>query len=246
MIMPDSGHHGAVPSFPGEESECMSEATQIVAIDGPAGAGKSTTAKEVARRLDFAFLDTGAMYRAATWWAVHEGVDLDDGEALAAHTARMELDIRESPNGQVVTVNGADVSQAIRTPEITRLIYKLDQNSAIRAQLVELQRRFGEKQPTVAEGRDIGTVVFPKARCKIYLDASLDTRTERRALQLRERGESVDLEALRADVHERDEQSKNRADSPLRQADDAVLVDSTDLTWEETVDTVVRLARKIL
>ena len=224
----------------------MSEATQIVAIDGPAGAGKSTTAKEVARRLGFAFLDTGAMYRAATWWAVDQKVDMDDGEALAANTSQMDLDIQESESGQRVSVNGVDVSQAIRTPEITRLIYKLDQNSTIRRQLVELQRRFGEKAPTVAEGRDIGTVVFPQAKCKIYLDASLDTRTERRARQMKAKGQEVNWEQLRADVHERDEQSKNRADSPLRRADDAILLDSTDLSWEETVAEVVRLAREVL
>ncbi|MCF6286909.1 MAG: (d)CMP kinase, partial [Candidatus Hydrogenedentes bacterium] len=155
-LLPQSHLHHA-------EDSTISEATQIVAIDGPAGAGKSTTAKEVAKRLNFAFLDTGAMYRAATWWAVDQGVDLDDGVALAAHTARMDLDIQESAQGQTVTVNGTDVSQEIRKPEITKLIYKLDQNSEIRQQLVALQRRFGEKQPTVAEGRDIGTVVFPKA-----------------------------------------------------------------------------------
>ncbi len=224
----------------------MSDATQIVAIDGPAGAGKSTTAKEVARRLGFAFLDTGAMYRAATWWAIDQGINLDDGDALAAHTAAMTLDIEERDSGQVVTVNGQDVSAAIRTPEVTNLIYKLDQNSAIRKQLVELQRRFGEKQPTVAEGRDIGTVVFPKAKCKIYLDASLDTRTNRRARQMRKRGQAYDWDTLRAEVHERDEQSKNRADSPLRKADDAFLLDSTDMSWDETVDAVVRHAQEVL
>lgn len=224
----------------------MSDATQIVAIDGPAGAGKSTTAKEVARRLGFAFLDTGAMYRAATWWAVDQGIDLDDGEALAAHTATMELGIEERETGQVVTVNGQDVSAAIRTPEITNLIYKLDQNSAIRRQLVELQRRFGEKQPTVAEGRDVGTVVFPKAKCKIYLDASLDTRTNRRARQMRKRGQAYDWDTLRAEVHERDEQSRNRTDSPLRKADDAFLLDSTDMSWDETVDAVVNHAQEVL
>lgn len=224
----------------------MCNATQIVAIDGPAGAGKSTTAKAVAAILGFAFLDTGAMYRAATWWAVSEGVDLDDPEAIAAHTARMELQMEETDGGQVVRVNGADVSDAIRTPDITRQIYKLDQNPIVRRQLVELQRRFGEKQPTVAEGRDIGTVVFPKARCKVYLDASLDTRTERRARQMREKGAAVDREKLRADLHERDEQSRNRADSPLRQADDAVRVDTTHLSFDEAVDEIVALARKVL
>lgn len=224
----------------------MSEATQIVAIDGPAGAGKSTTAKNVARVLGFAFLDTGAMYRAATWWALDQGVDLDKPEALAANTARMTLNIEESDAGQVVRVNGVDVSDAIRTPAITNLIYKLDQNSSVRAQLVALQRRFGEQQPTVAEGRDIGTVVFPKAKCKIFLDASLDARTERRARQLQEKGAPVDLEKLRADLHERDEQSRNRVDSPLRQADDAVLLDTTALTFDEAVGEIVALARKVL
>lgn len=224
----------------------MSEATQIVAIDGPAGAGKSTTAKMVAKKLNFAFLDTGAMYRAATWWALDQGVDLDDPQALADNTARMTLEISESEAGQVVRVNGMDVSEAIRTPEITNLIYKLDQNSTIRAQLVALQRRFGEQQPTVAEGRDIGTVVFPKARCKIFLDASLDARTDRRARQLEAKGAPVDREKLRADLHERDEQSRNRADSPLRQADDAILLDTTELTFDEAVDRIVALARGAL
>jgi cytidylate kinase len=224
----------------------MSEAIQIVAIDGPAGAGKSTTAKHVARILGFAFLDTGAMYRAATWWALDQGINLDDPEALAANTAKMTLAIEETDGGQVVRVNGVDVSDAIRTPAITNLIYKLDQNSSVRAQLVALQRRFGEQQPTVAEGRDIGTVVFPMARCKIFLDASLDARTERRARQLLEKGAPVDREKLRADLHERDEQSRNRADSPLRQADDAVLLDTTTLSFDEAVDEIVSLARKVL
>lgn len=224
----------------------MSEATQIVAIDGPAGAGKSTTAKMVAKKLNFAFLDTGAMYRAATWWALDQGVDLDDPQALADNTARMTLEISESEAGQVVRVNGMDVSEAIRTPEITNLIYKLDQNSTIRAQLVALQRRFGEQQPTVAEGRDIGTVVFPMARCKIFLDASLDARTDRRARQLEAKGAPVDREKLRADLHERDEQSRNRADSPLRQAEDAILLDTTELTFDEAVDRIVALARGAL
>lgn len=224
----------------------MSDATQIVAIDGPAGAGKSTTAREVARSLGFAFLDTGAMYRAATWWALHEGIDLDDPAALAAHTGRMGLDIEETPGGQRVRVNGTDVTDAIRTPEITRQIFKLDQNSQVRTQLVALQREFGERQPTVAEGRDIGTVVFPRARCKIFLDASLETRAERRARQLAEKGAEVDLAALRDELHERDEQSRNRADSPLRQAEDAVRLDTTSLSFDEAVAAIVATAKEKL
>jgi CMP/dCMP kinase len=200
----------------------------------------------VAKALGFSFLDTGAMYRAATWWALQQGISLDDPEALADSTRSMELDIRESDSGQLVVVNGQDATHAIRTPEVTRVIYKLDQNSAVRRHLVELQRRFGERAPTVAEGRDIGTVVFPKARCKIYLDASIAARAQRRALELEAKGMTVDRAKLAAEIHERDEQSKNRQDSPLRRADDAVLVDTTHLTQDETVAEIVRLAREKL
>ncbi len=222
----------------------MSEAAHIVAIDGPAGAGKSTVARRVAEALGFAFLDTGAMYRAATWRAMHHGIDLEDGTALAASTQVMDLRLEETGPGQRVVVDGEDVTAAIRTPEVTREIYRLDQNSAVRRHLVELQRRFGERQPTVAEGRDIGTVVFPKARCKIYLDASLEERAQRRAAQLAEKGAEVDLARLRTEIHERDEKSKNRADSPLCQAEDAVLVDTTDLPADEVVSRLVALARE--
>lgn len=222
----------------------MSEATHIVAIDGPAGAGKSSTAKRVAEVLGYSFLDTGAMYRAATWNAVQQGISLDDGEALAEATRVMQLDVEESPSGQRVLVNGQDVTDAIRTPEITRIIFKLDQNPAVRRHLVALQQRVGAQRPTVAEGRDIGTVVFPKAHCKIYMDASLDERTRRRARQLEEKGGVVDYAALKAEIAERDEKAINRADSPLRPADDAVILDTTQLSFDEVVDAVVRLARQ--
>ncbi len=224
----------------------MSEAEQIVAIDGPVGTGKSSVAKEAARRLGFAFLDTGAMYRAATWRAVHHGLDLEDGEALVASTAAMKLDMEETEDGQVVMVDGVDVSAAIRRPDVTRLIYKLDQNPAVRRRLVALQQDFGERRPTVAEGRDIGTVVFPKAKCKIYMDAHVEARTARRAKQLLEKGIEVDLDALRNDIEERDYESMNRAVSPLRKAEDAVLLDTTELDFEAAVEQVVRLAREKL
>lgn len=224
----------------------MSEATQIVAIDGPAGAGKSTTARRVAEALGFAFLDTGAMYRAATWWALHNGVDLDDPEATAASTRAMPLEMIDENGVTRVFVDGIDVTDAIRTPEVTGLIYKLDQNPPVRRRLVELQREVGERAPTVAEGRDIGTVVFPKARCKIYLDASIEERARRRACDLEAKGHRVDIETLKADIHDRDEKAKNRADSPLRRADDAHLVDTTALSPDEVVAEIVRLARSLL
>lgn len=224
----------------------MSEATQILAIDGPAGAGKSSTAKQAARLLGFAFLDTGAMYRAATWHALQQGLDLDDPEAMAASTRGMDLDIQEHPGGQKVFVNGNDVTAAIRTPEITRLIYKLDQNPEVRRHLVALQQRFGERQPTVAEGRDIGTVVFPKSKCKIYMDAAIEERARRRALEMEQKGIAVDIAQLCADIAERDRQSMERKDSPLRRADDAVLLDTTRLNFDQSVAEVLRIAKERL
>jgi len=190
----------------------------VVAIDGPAGAGKSTVARRVAEVLGYAFLDTGAMYRAATWWALNEGIDWDDPAALAASTRAMVFDLSEENGAQRVTVNGRDVSAAIRSPEITRLIHKLDGIRAVRAHLVDLQRTFAAKGPTVAEGRDIGTVVFPKAKCKVYMDASLEQRTRRRAAELAARGVAVDVDDLREEIRVRDEKNMTRGESPLRRA----------------------------
>jgi cytidylate kinase len=220
--------------------------TQVVAIDGPAGAGKSSCARRVATELRYAFLDTGAMYRAATWNAVHQGIDLDDAEALAEATRQMELTLDETEDGVSVTVDGRDVSHEIRTPEITRIIYKLDQRPAVREHLVELQRRFALRGPIVAEGRDMGTVVFPAARCKVFLDASVDERAMRRMRQLAEKGMPGDFETIRSEIAERDEMTRTRAVAPLRPADDAVIVDSTGMTLDEVVAALVALARERL
>lgn len=219
---------------------------KIVAIDGPAGAGKSSVSRRVASELGFAFLDTGAMYRAATWRALKLGVPLDVPEALTQCTAEMRLELTETDSGLLVSVDGEDVSEVIRTPEVTRNIYRLDQVSGVRRHLVELQRIFGCRRPTVAEGRDIGTVVFPAARCKIYLDASLECRAKRRALELEVKGMPVDFEALVEEIRDRDEKSMTRADSPLRRADDAVLVDTTSMDQDQVVACLVALARERL
>ncbi len=224
----------------------MRELTDIVAIDGPAGAGKSTGARHAARELGFSFLDTGAMYRAATWWALEQGIDLDDPQALAAATCAMPLDLRDEPGGLRVLVDERDISPDIRTPEVTRQIYRLDQNARVREHLVELQRAYAAGQPTVAEGRDMGTVVFPHAKCKIFLDASIDERARRRADEMTGKGLAVNLEALRKEIHERDEQSRNRQVSPLRKADDAVLLDTTHMTLDEVVAAIVKMARQRL
>jgi len=224
----------------------MSEAICIVAIDGPAGAGKSSVAREVARRLGFRFLDTGAMYRAATWRALHRGIHASDKQGLIGSTRAMKLDMREDGEGLRVFVDGEEVTDAIRTPEMTRQIKFLDQIPEVREHLVELQRQFGEAGPTVAEGRDIGTVVFPKAGCKIFLDASPECRAERRAAQLREKGIPFDEEELRQEIRDRDEASRKRKIAPLRQAEDAVLVDTTGLSFEQVVARIEAIARERL
>ena len=223
----------------------MSNADHVVAIDGPAGAGKSTVARRVAERLGYAFLDTGAMYRAATWRAITAGIDLDDPVAAAESTRAMRLDLNDREGGLQVLVDGQDVSEAIRSPEVTRVTYRLDENPEVRAHLVMLQRAFAAKRPTVAEGRDMGTVVFPNAKCKIFLDASIEERTRRRAAELQAKGLEVDMDLLREEICVRDEKARTRAVAPLRRAEDAILVDTTDLAIDEVVEKIVRLARSV-
>lgn len=221
----------------------MTALTQIVAIDGPAGAGKSTAARRAARELGFAFLDTGAMYRAATWRVLEKGVPLDDPAAVAASTQAMALQLEETPAGIHVTVDGEDVTRAIRTAAVTRNIYHIDQNPAVRSHLVVLQRAFARKRPTVAEGRDMATVVFPQARCKIYLDASLEERARRRTLELQSQGTAAEIEEVRREIAERDEKSRTRAVAPLRRAPGALLIDTTGMRLEDVVDRIVEEAR---
>lgn len=226
----------------------MSDApiVDIVAIDGPAGAGKSTVARKVAAALGLAYLDTGAMYRAATWNALHKGVDFDDETALAQATRDMALELIEDSDGLRVRVDGEDVSKAIRTQEVTKNIYRLDQLAEVRAHLVELQRQYGARKATVADGRDMGTVVFPEARCKIFLDASLDERALRRMKDLEALGEPVDFDVLRGEIEERDRKAQTRAVSPLRQAPDALRLDTTGTPLDDVVKKIIALARERL
>ena len=205
----------------------------VITLDGPAGSGKSTIAKRIASRLGYAFLDTGAMYRAATWWALHNGVDMTDEAALVASTAAIPLVMEERASGLYVGVDGIDVSEAIRTPEVTNAIKQLDGIVGVRSTMVELQRTLGVQQPTVADGRDMGTVVFPNARCKFFVDASLDERTRRRAEELTRKGIAFDAETLKQDIHTRDENDRNRKIAPLKPAEDAHLIDTSSMTLDE-------------
>lgn len=215
----------------------------VVAIDGPAASGKSTTARMAAERLGFLYLDTGAMYRAVTWKALDEGMDPDDAASLEDLVARIRLDLVADPSGGRVLVDGEDVTERIREPRISREVSRVSRASAVRRAMVAAQRAIGERGAVVVEGRDIGTVVFPGAAVKIYLAASIDERARRRREELRSAGLDQDFEELREEIRRRDELDSGRQDSPLRQAEDAVRIDTTGLTVEEQVERVVAIAR---
>lgn len=217
---------------------------RVVAVDGPAGAGKSSACRALAARLRFAYVDTGAMYRAVGVLAREQSIALDDDPRLAGLLA--DLDFAIDPGGERLIVNGRDLGEAIRRPEAGELASRVSTRGIVRTRLVALQRRLGEAQPVVMEGRDIGTVVFPDAPVKIFLTADPAERAHRRAVELRARGEAIDEAALAAELARRDARDQTRPNSPLRPAADAVRLDSTHLTLDQVVDAMERLARAAL
>jgi CMP/dCMP kinase len=213
-----------------------------ITLDGPSGTGKSSVARAVAARLGAAYLDTGAMYRAATVAVLDAGVDPEDAVAVAGVVAAARIEVGTTADEELVLVDGADVAERIRSAEVTRTVSAVSAVPAVRRQLVEQQRALVFAAPSVVvEGRDIGTVVLPDATLKIYLTAAPEVRAQRRAGQL---GlvEPAEVAALAEDLRRRDEYDSSRADSPLRPAADAVIVDSTDLDREAVIDRVVGLA----
>ncbi len=212
----------------------------IVAIDGPAGAGKSTIARSVAERLGFLYIDTGAMYRAIALWALRTGTSLDDMHRLEA--LAVSADLKLVGPGKI-ELNGEDVSEAIRANEVSQAASKVAQMPGVRRALVEKQQHYGETTSVVMEGRDIGTVVFPEAQVKFYLDANPRIRADRRAAELAERGEDWVIEDLVREIEERDRRDSARAHSPLRQAEDAVYLDTSDLSPAEVEEAILRVVR---
>jgi len=224
---------------------------RVVAIDGPAGAGKSTVGRALARRLGWQYIDTGAMYRAVTLAASREGVDLEGGAAgLAEELARVareaRIELHEDPGGLRVLLEGEDVSEAIRTPELTRLVRHVARCGAARREMVKKQRTLAEAGGIVMEGRDIGTVVLPDAAVKFYLDAAPRERARRRATDLERAGIEADRARLEKEIVSRDASDRERADGPLKVADDAEVVDTTGMTFEEVVDRLEAIARERL
>jgi len=207
-----------------------------IAIDGPAGAGKTTIAREVARRLGLRYVDTGAMYRAVAWKSLQEGIPLYDEAAIAEMAGKMNIDFR--PGDGRIFVDGMDVSEAIRTPEVTRLSSPVSAISGVRRVLVAQQKKLAG-DGVVMEGRDIGSVVLPNAESKVFLTASVDERANRRYLEMKAAGMQVDIEALKKDIEERDIRDSTRSDSPLTQVPDAVVIDTDDLTVEEVIEKVI-------
>jgi cytidylate kinase len=213
----------------------------VVAIDGPAGAGKSTVARSVAARLGFLYVDTGAMYRAVALWAQCRNIDTSDMHRLE-QLAR-EADIRFESGTQRVLLNGEDVTGAIRTPEISAASSQVAAVPAVRRALVDKQRRMAEQANIVMEGRDIGSNVFPEAKVKIYLDAPADVRAVRRARELAGRGVPADAAVTGREIEERDHRDRSRPEAPLLQAPDAVYVDTAGLNEEEVAEAVLKIVR---
>ena len=216
----------------------------IITIDGPAGVGKSTISRKVAARYGYTYLDTGAMYRAVAWYLVQNGIDIDnsaDVESVLDDITITLLPAKNEGDDVGVLLNGENISAQIRTPDISMIASTVSALPVVREKLTAMQRQIGAQGCVVAEGRDTGTVVFPEASNKFYLDARPEARAGRRALQLRERGESVDEEKLLEMTIARDKQDSEREIAPLKKADDAVLVDTTDLTADQVFKAITEL-----
>jgi cytidylate kinase len=211
----------------------------VVAIDGPAGAGKSTIAQRLADRLGFTYIDSGAMYRAVALWALRQNIDLGDMHRLEQLALAAEIELLPAR----IRLNGEDVTEAIRAPEVSTGASKVAVIPGVRRAMVAKQRAIGERASIVMEGRDIGTVVFPNADVKIFLDAQLSERVRRRLQEVRAKGDPITEDALTEQMQERDRRDSTRADSPLSQAPDAVYLDSTALSIEEVEDEILKIVR---
>jgi len=216
----------------------------IIAIDGPAGSGKSTTAKLVAKELGIAFLDSGAMYRTVALAVLKSGEKFDDPDKIIKILFNSNLDFKFEDSRLSIFLNGEDVTESIRTPEVNQVVPIVAAMPEIRRQMVPAQRKIGKKISVVAEGRDIGTVVFPKADLKIFLTASIDARAQRRFLELKNKNYDVSLEEIKKEIELRDLKDTQREISPLVKAADAIELDTSSLTIAEQVDFIVQKARE--
>ncbi len=216
-----------------------------IAIDGPAGSGKSTAAKETAKRLGMVYVDTGAMYRTVALACMRAGVSVSDEAAALSVLNRIDMRIEPEQGGQRIFLDGKDVTAEIRTPEIGKGASEVAAFRKVRERLVEIQQELARKYPVVMDGRDIGTVVLPDAELKIYLDAGVEERARRRQGELREQGKTEELSEVMEKIRQRDEADKTREHSPLRMANDAILLDSTGMSAEEVVQAILAEVEKL-
>ncbi|SFI33847.1 cytidylate kinase [Pseudobutyrivibrio sp. OR37] len=215
-----------------------------VAIDGPAGAGKSTIAKAVAAKKGYVYVDTGAMYRAMALYFLRSGISKDDEAKISASVDDIKVSIKYEDGAQHVILNDEDVTGFIRTEEVGNMASATSVYSAVRTKLVALQQELAKTTDVIMDGRDIGTVVLPNADVKVFLTASVECRAKRRFDELKAKGENPDFDQIAKDIEDRDYRDSHREISPLKQADDAILVDSSEMTIDEVVDTIINLCNK--
>ncbi|MBU2701024.1 cytidylate kinase [Sporomusaceae bacterium BoRhaA] len=215
-----------------------------IAIDGPAGAGKSTVAKTVASLLNYIYIDTGAMYRAIAWEARKKNLDSRDETALTAVARTIQIELKNGGEGLIIFANGQDVTQPIRSPEVTAFVASVAKVPGVRKALLGLQRQMAVSGGVVMDGRDIGTTVLPRADVKIFLTATVEERASRRHKELLTKGYSVELATLKQEIEERDRLDSERDCAPLIQATDAILVDTSDLTIEQVVQDILTICRR--
>lgn len=214
-----------------------------IAIDGPAGAGKSTIAKRVAKKMGYIYVDTGAMYRSLALYFIRLGIDKDDEARISEAVKDADVTIKYVDGQQQVLLNDENVTGLIRTEEVGNMASASSVYSSVRSKLLDLQRNLAESNDVIMDGRDIGTCVLPKAQVKVFLTASVDTRADRRYKELVEKGGNPDLNKIKKDIEERDYRDSHRENAPLRQAEDATLVDSSDMSIEEVVNTIINLCK---
>ena len=223
----------------------MDQLFHAVAIDGPSGAGKITLARRVAKELHFLYVDTGAIYRSIGWYALQQGADLDRAESVAALLPDLNVEVRYGEDGlQHMVVNDRDVTEEIRSPEVSAAASQVAAVPEVRAYLLDMQRDLARTHDVIMDGRDIGTVVLPEADCKIFLTASDEARAARRCRELAQRGTPVAYEDVLSDMRRRDEKDRTRAAAPLRQAEDAVVLDTSELDFEDSAQALLRLIRE--
>lgn len=219
---------------------------KIIAIDGPAGSGKSTTSRMLAARLGYVYLDTGAMYRALTYFSIENNIDISDETKLEVLAKKLNFEFITENEINRVFINGEEVTEEIRTMEVTKNVSEVSAHKGVREAMVLKQKEIGKNGSVVAEGRDTTTVVFPKADLKIYLDATVEERAQRRLLELSKKGISTTLEDQKQDILRRDRYDSNREHSPLQKSKNAILVDTTNLSIEGQVDHIISLMKSII